>query len=72
MDKEKKLKIQIIVTLVIAVLMVGGMVGAWAMVLVRPLTEEMAKTTGELQKAKDTAKGLSTAKIALENANVVY
>lgn len=70
MDKEKKLRIWIIVTLVIAVLMVGGMVGAWAMVLVRPLTEEMAKTTGELETAKADAGKLAAAKEALEEARV--
>ena len=70
MDKEKKLKIQIIVTLVIAVLMVGGMVGAWAMVLVKPLTEEMKITSDALATAKGTAKKLADAKTALEDANV--
>ena len=70
MDKEKKLKIQIIVTLVIAVLMVGGMVGAWAMVLVKPLTTEMEATGKALATAKETADKLAKAKTALEDANV--
>ncbi len=70
MDKEKKLRMQIIVTLVVAVLLVAGMVGAWAMVLVRPLDEEMVKTTGDLTTARADAAKMAGAKEALETARV--
>jgi hypothetical protein len=70
MDKEKKLKIQIIVVWVVAVLLGGGMAAAWAMVLMRPLNEQLLEANTKVGTLKQTAGKLPAARESLETARV--
>jgi hypothetical protein len=62
MNKEKKLKIQIGVTIGLTVLLLFGMVAGWAMALVRPQDEKLAAAQAEITKLKGTAGTLQKAK----------
>lgn len=70
MPKEKKLKIWLGVILGLGTLLLIGIGAAWAMMLMKPQQEELAKQNTELASLKSTAQGLAKAKQDLADAEV--